>query len=159
MVKKVKSRATTKPHTSAIEKHTAALDKHTKALQAHSKVMTAATSAQEATAAALKANTAALIAAKPTKTLSEKTTDAQVCMGQWLMQAKHISQPDSMDPSKNMATDFRIGGPPEMRLCLKWVQTCLLEKGDKYNPDAASAAQLSSKTLGEVVAFIASKIN
>jgi hypothetical protein len=141
-----------------IKNHAIALDKHAKALKQHSKLMAAATSAQMATTAALKQNTAALIAAKPGKTLGQKTTDAQMCMSQWLTKKKRVSLPDSLDPTKNMATDFRVGGPPEMSNCLQWVHGCLLQKGDIYTPDAASAAALCTKTLGEVVAFIASKI-
>jgi hypothetical protein len=144
MRKKPKSRATTKLDMGVIEKHTAALEKHTKELREHSKAMTAAT--------------AALIATKPQKPLGQRTTDAQLCMSQWLVDVKHVSQADSMDPNKNMATDFRVGGPPGMSRCLNSVSQCLSGKGDIYTPDAASAAQLCTKSLGEVVNFIASKI-
>jgi hypothetical protein len=152
MAKKTKSRGPTKPKLSALEKHAAAMDKHAKALADHSKIMAAATTA-------LTHNTTALLTAKPTKTLDDKTTDAQLCMSQWLMKKKRVSLADSLDPNKNMATDLHVGGAPEMSLCLNWVQGCLSGKGDHYTPDPTSAAKLCTKALGEVVADIASKIS
>jgi len=123
----------TKQNLSIIERHTDALNKHSKALNAHAKAMRSAASAQ-------------------------KNTDALLCLSQWLIAAKHLSQADSTDPSKSMATDFRIAGAPEISLCLNSVSNCLLGKGHTYKPGPADAATLATKTLGEVVYSIASKM-
>jgi hypothetical protein len=112
--------------------------------------------------AAIRNLTAAVSAAKPHKTPDEIIADATDCMSGWLMRAKRVSRPDSMNPSKNMTSDFHIGAPQEMQLCLEWVQHCLSTKGDFYNLDTTSPnankhlIKLMSGTLGDVVADIAS---
>jgi hypothetical protein len=76
------------------------------------------------------------------------------------MQAKGVSQPDSTNPAKNMATDFHIGSPQEMQLCLEAVQACMAAKGDYYHLDTTSPKAnqhlntLVTSSLGIVVADI-----
>jgi hypothetical protein len=136
MARKAKKVAKAKSRAKKVDSRTAALNAHTKALIEHS---------------------AALIAAKPKKSPSQKRTDTQLCMSEWLMR-KGISQADSLDPTKNMATDFRVAGKEEMSRALNSVRTCLLGKGDIYTPTDDDAKQLWTKLLGEVVHSIASKI-
>jgi len=164
MPSKPKSGASVAPDANLVKKHIAAMARHSAALQAHADAMTAAAPAQGAMTTALKNNTAALAASKPHKTQNQKTADAMACISQWLMQAKGISQADSTNPSKNMSTDFRIGGPQEMQLCLEAVQICLAGKGDIYHLDTTSPnanahlIKLMSGTLGAVVADIVSNM-
>lgn len=145
-----------------VKSYAAALAEHTDALRENSSAMTAALPAQAELTNALKNHTAALAATKPQKTLQEKIADAGDCMSQWLMRAKGVSKADSTTATKNMATDFHIGGQEEMQRCLEWVQGCLSGKGDIYQLDTTSSTAnqhlttLATGTLGAVISDIAS---
>jgi len=165
MARKAKRRTTATPKVSVAKEHRAALERHARALQAHSNAMSLAAAAQSANTAALRNHTAVLAATKPQKTFNQKTADATDCMSQWLMRAKGVSKADSINPGKNMTTDFHIGAPQEMQLCLEWVQGCLSTKGDFYHLDTTSPnanqhlIKLMGGTLGDVVADIVSNMS
>jgi hypothetical protein len=160
MAKKSKKRAKKASTPSAAKQYTAALDKHASAMKKHTTALNVAAEAHRSMTAALKNNTAVIAATKPQKTFNEKTDDASDCISQWLMSAKGVSRADSSDPSKNMATDFRMGTPQEMQLCLEAVQTCMASKGDFYHLDTTSPKAnqhlntLLTGSLGSVVADI-----
>jgi hypothetical protein len=145
-----KSRVTDKLHLDSTTDHTAAIVAHSKALKQHSQAITEMTG--------VLANViAALAAVKPHKTLNEITADVMECMSKWLVSMKGISKNDSTNPTKNMSTDFHLGGPQEMQLCLEWVRTCLAGKSDMYHLDTTSPnanhhfIALLKGTLGAVV--------
>jgi hypothetical protein len=129
-------------------------------MERHTAALAGAAAAHTTMAAALKNNTAALVSTKPHKNFNQITVDAGECLSQWLMAAKGVSRPDSTNPAKNMATDFRIGTPQEMQLCLEAVQSCMAGKSDFYHLDTTSpnANQhlntLLTGSLGAVVADI-----
>jgi hypothetical protein len=160
MAKKSKKRAKKASTPSAAKQYTAALGKHASAMKKHTTALNVAAEAHRSMTAALKNNTAVIAATKPQKTFNEKTADAASCLSQWLMSAKGVSRPDSTNPAKNMATDFRIGSPQEMQLCLEAVQTGMAAKGDFYHLDTTSPKAnqhlitLVNGTLGSVVADV-----
>jgi hypothetical protein len=160
MASKSKAEAPKKSKVSATQRQTEALNRHAKAMDRHTAALTDAAAAHSLMAAALRNNTAALTATKAHKTFNQKTVDAGECLSQWLMAAKGVSRPDSTNPSKNMAADFRIGSPQEMQLCLEAVQSRMASKGDFYHLDTTSSNAnqhlntLLTGSLGAVVADI-----
>jgi hypothetical protein len=140
--RKSKSRSRAKLHrdTAAIAAHTVALRQHSQAIKEINDVLINLTST--------------LIATKPRKPKNEIIADAMKCISRWLMDKKGVSKNDSTNPTKNMSTDFRLAGPPEMEMCLVAVKSCLAVKGDVYNLPSSNADQLVKGTLGVVVADI-----
>jgi hypothetical protein len=161
MAKKAPAKAAAQD--TVLKQHTAALLEHSKALRENSQLLKQTLSTPSTAVPGFKNHAAAMIiASKPQKTFNEKTADASDCMSAWLISAKGVSAANSRDPTKNMSTDFHIGSPAEMQLCLEAVQACMAGKGDAYHLDTTSAnanahlLKLLNSTLGVVIADIVS---